>query len=267
MKVKNVRSVCILISCVMISLFIAIQCAAQTQSQTGLPPWTPFDSDAFSNVNLASLNIHIEVPLRSLPGRLLPLNAHLDTDTNTLGTPAPLYGPGSAVGWPGTRTQLVPVWTPRMGNFVADGLGPGIVLFTTTQSPVYRWSNVNYGSYSIFSNFSYIDNHGTLHTFPQNLQAATVAQPSGLQCTNFYPNPGWGTNMPAGLASDGSSYYLFLTGGNGAPGAYVLDAHDIKNDSIDLNGNLNQLNNDQKLSRLHSPGACRQLREHSPEYR
>ena len=115
---------------------------------------------------------------------------------------------------------------------------------------IYRYATqciigpTNYGPYTIFSNFSYIDNHGTRHTFPQNLQVATLVQGSGIQCTNFFPNPGWGTNMSAGTADDGSSYFLFLTGGNGAPGAYVLDAHDIENDSIDLNGNTNTLNND-----------------------
>jgi len=59
------------------------------------------------------------------------------------------------------------------------------------------------------------------------------------------PNPGWGTNQFAGYSSDGSSYGLSLTGGNGAPAAYVRDlATGIVNDSIDANGNTITLTND-----------------------
>ena len=66
---KNRQFAVRLSACLLVLLCVASSGVTQTVSQTGLPPWTPFDSDSFSNVNLASLNVHIEIPLRSLPGR------------------------------------------------------------------------------------------------------------------------------------------------------------------------------------------------------
>jgi len=238
-NVRAVRRLCVL-SFLLVAAHICL-----AQSQVGLPPWSSFASDSLTNVNLANLNTHLEVPIRSLPGRGLPLSVVLSTDTNRLGTPAPLFGPGSQVGWPGTG-QITFAWTPVMGNFIAYGVGPGSLSFASTikQCTV---GSTNYGQYTVYNNFVYLDNHGTVHYFPSNLQVATLTQGGGtpIQCPNFVPNPGWGTNQFAGYSSDGSSYGLSLTGGNGAPAAYVRDlATGIVNDSIDANGNTITLTND-----------------------
>ena len=224
--------------CVLFLLLVAANvCIAQ--DQVGIPPWSSFASDSLTTVNLANLNIHVEVPIRSLPGRGLPLSVTMATDTNTLGTPAPLFGPGSQVGWPGVRRGIFS-WTPVFGNFITYGIGSGSVSFSQTikQCTV---GSTNYGSYTVFSNFIYFDTHGTVHYFPSNLQVATLTQGAGnpIQCPTFTPNPpGYGSNQFAGYPLDGSSFALYLTGGNLAPSPYVMDTDTgIVNESIDANGN------------------------------
>ena len=242
LEMKNVRSICILISGAMVSLFAAIQCLAQTPGQTGLPPWTSFASDGFGSVDLANLNIHLEIPLRSLPGRGFSLNARLVSDTNTLGPPGSLFGPGSQVGWKGTGVNYI-AGTPYMGNFVGLGFKPGYIAYSTTST------NCTYNStiytFYVYSNFTYLDNHGTLHTFNPNIQVAglvTLLNGSQIQCPGFTPASGWGTNIQYG-SDDGSGYVLFLTSGAGAPAAYVYDVSTaVTNDSTDANGNSNTFN-------------------------
>jgi RHS repeat-associated protein len=231
-NVQAVRRLCVL------PLLSVAASICLSQSQVGIPPWSSFASDSLTSVNLANLNIHLEIPIRSLPGRGLPLSVTMATDTNTLGTPAPLFGPGSQVGWPGTLRGIFS-WTPVFGNFITYGIGSGSVSFSQTNKQC-TVGSTNYGSYTVFSNFIYFDTHGTIHNFPSSLQVATLTQGVGnpIQCPNFAPNPsGYGTNQFAGYALDGSSYALYLSGGSLAPSAYVLDTDTgIVNESIDANG-------------------------------
>ena len=101
-------------------LSIARVSVAQTISPTGVPSWTPFDSDSFTSVNLSDLSVHIEIPIRSLPARAPQLNVKLSADSNALGTPAPLDGPGSQFVRPGTPRHTF-AGMPVIDDFVAYG--------------------------------------------------------------------------------------------------------------------------------------------------
>src|SRR2546423_5048772 len=66
----------------------------------GLPAFSTFDANSIATVNLANLNVHLDIPLRSLPGRGVPFNAHLVRDT-VWGTPTTFYPYTSGVIWGG----------------------------------------------------------------------------------------------------------------------------------------------------------------------
>lgn len=212
-------------------------CAAQSQSQIGIPPFSSFDSDSFSSVNLANLDVHIEIPLRSLPGRGLPLNARLISETNTLGPPGTTGG-GSQIGWTGTGANYGT--SPRMGNFVGLGITPGIINYTTTPTSCYY--NNTYYTFYVYSNFTYLDSNGTPHGFDSSIQVAglvTLTNGTQIQCPSFYPQSGWGTNMQYS-GQDGSDYTIFVSSGAAAPSARVLNiATGVTNDSVDADNNSN----------------------------
>lgn len=51
------------------------------QIPTGTPQFGTFSGGSIDTVNLSTLNTHIEIPLRTTPGRLLPFSALLTQDT------------------------------------------------------------------------------------------------------------------------------------------------------------------------------------------
>ncbi len=236
------RSYCSLVLAVGLTLFAVPLVAVGQVATTGLPPFGSFDSDSISSISLANLNVHFEISLRSLPGRGIPLNARLVTDSDTLGLPGYLYGAGSPIGWPGTG--LAYVGAPAAANFVAAGFASGYVGFQSATTSCSMTGETNYGDYTIYSNFYYLDTHGTPHFFPSGpagLQVAGVVSSTQQPCPYYNSANPPGQNVAAAYAMDGSPYVLYLSNGtSNAPAAYVIDeSNGVKNDSVDPNGNQN----------------------------
>jgi len=212
---------------------------SQPPSPGGLPPFSTYDSDTFSSINLTNLNIHYDIPLRSLPGRGVPFHAHLVTD-NVFGPPNYAYGAGSPIIFGGGGSSGA---VTIVGGFGLLGTSPGYVNYATASSlqclgpPDGQGNRVNYGTYSTYTNFTYSDPNGTLHSFP-GVQVQSNLQGQSSQCQFFTSNPVSGTGQFT--PGDGSPYVLYVTAAAGAPTTYVLDASSgMKNDSVDTYGNQN----------------------------
>ncbi len=52
---------------------------ASAQVPTGVPQFGSFQDGSIDTVNLATLNVHFEIPIRKTPGRGLPFSAILNT--------------------------------------------------------------------------------------------------------------------------------------------------------------------------------------------
>ena len=213
-------------------------------SGTGIQPFGSFDN-SFGMVNLATLNMHFEIPLRSLPGRGIPLRTDLVWDTPQLGPPGYIQTTPPVLGYLGNGNPQYPPYTPVLGNFVAMGFTPGQVTYDiawvaqcVVGSPP---DQTNYGSYNVYSNFRYSDPHGGMHYFqpgPGGPTVASNASPSGIPCPNFHGNPGGPGTQGYFYPRDSSPYVLSLTGTATTPSTFVQDlTTGVVNDSIDLNGN------------------------------
>ena len=81
------------------SLFVLVFCsfalapALQAQVPTGVPQFGSFQGGSIDTVNLATLNVHFEIPIRKTPGRGLPFSAILNEE-NSHYSPYYVRGPG-----------------------------------------------------------------------------------------------------------------------------------------------------------------------------
>ncbi len=69
---------------------------ASAQVPTGVPQFGSFQDGSIDTVNLATLNVHFEIPIRKTPGRGLPFSAILNEENSHY---SPLYVFGSGWGW------------------------------------------------------------------------------------------------------------------------------------------------------------------------
>jgi len=201
--------------------------------QGGLPAFSTFDVNSFVTVNLSNLNVHLDIPLRSTPGRGIPFHGHLVTDT-VWGAPT-LYPNNGDVIWGGPGTRF-PINSPSPGNFGGMGFTGGYLFSTATQKQCTN-GGTNYGNFTVYSNFSYIDNQGTTHYFPSNLQIGSNIQGQTYQCSYFQSVPNTAASYPA---TDGTPYQIHLSPGANAGLSYVLNiATGVVNDQTDADGNSN----------------------------
>ncbi len=71
-----------------VSVFVTLLNAAFSQVPTGVPAFGTYNKGSIDTVNLATLNTHIEIAVRSTPGRIVPFSAALSMDPATIYSPA-----------------------------------------------------------------------------------------------------------------------------------------------------------------------------------
>lgn len=224
LRFESVATIAVLVS------LTAMSSGQAPPVQGGLPSFTTFDVNSFATVNLTNLNVHLDIPLRSLPGRGMPFHGHLVLDT-LWGAPT-VYPPtsGTNVIWGGTGTH----YPDSAGNFGTMGFTGGYLFSTATPKQCTN-GGTNYGSFTVYSNFYYIDNQGTTHYFPSNLQIGSNIQGKTYQCAYFQSIPNTAARYQA---LDGSTYQINLSPGANAALSYVINiATGVINDKTDADGN------------------------------
>jgi RHS repeat-associated protein len=204
--------------------FVALTLAQS--SETGLPPFGSFHGSDFDLVSLKNGNLHVEIPIWSLPQRSAPniglklvydmptwqVDKSHPTPTTTQWTVAPVSG--EKVYW----------------NYFFDPTGPvstkhDIVDKTCSYTDITPAGPVTFTEqYRVHVNYVMTDSHGTKHTF--NLRHVDEPGPPSL-CAD--PNP---TNTDVGLALDGSGYKADITSNRTFP------QYQMANDIGQFNGNL-----------------------------
>ncbi len=196
----------------------------QQQSETGLPVFGSFHGSNFDNVNLVTGNLHIEIPIISVPQRETPNLAYKF-----------MYDIRS---WQITKSQPTPTtfqWNvaPTSGEFVnwnlvTDPAHPvsyryDAVPKTCSYFTGYTWVIVHY---NVLTNYVVVDNHGTRHPF----DVRHTEQPAS-GC--FDPNP----DIQTGMALDGSGITLDIgTNGHTIKFVWADDIGQFNGNALDTLG-------------------------------
>jgi len=202
------------------TLFVAALALAQS-SETGLPPFGSFHGSNFDLVSLKNGNLHVEIPLWSLPQRAAPnTGLRLVYDMPTWEVDKSHPTPST------TQWTVAPVSGEKVyWNYVFDPDGPratkhDIVSKTCTFRDIQ--GNTEQRNYTVHVNYVMTDSHGTKHPF--NLRH--VDEPSN-GCVDAEPS------TDTGFALDGSGYKATVSANNGNSVQYQM-ADDIGQ----FNGNL-----------------------------
>jgi len=186
------RSVFVLVFC-----SFALAPALQAQVPTGVPQFGSFQGGSIDTVNLATLNVHFEIPIRQTPGGKLPFSAVLNEENShyfpkyytrsgwywvqgSSSPPAPWF----YYGWP-VRTLLpsgIPtgnsVTVKTCGDFAPWGGDVGAVSISNNVLTVQTNNNFSVGEIVQFN--------GLTHATFLNGRNVTVASVSSSQFTaNF----------------------------------------------------------------------------------
>jgi YD repeat-containing protein len=173
------------------------------QVVTGTPPFDSFGGGP-DVINLANVNVHLDVPVLNKPGRGTNLTYDLTYDSSVWypvgSSGSQSWQPVSAFGWQGLTN----------GN-------SGYITYQTTynSSTCYNGGPTPY-SWWTCSNFIYFDQYGTSHPFYANI--AYYQSPGGPNCP---PN---GSNPPSPLVvtvPDGSGLTMTITASSGTASAFV----------------------------------------------
>jgi hypothetical protein len=164
------------------TLLALLATAAPGQVVTGTPPFGSFSTGPADTVNLANLDVHLDIPVMRKAGRGLPFTYDLGYD-NSIWYPV---ASGST-----TRWQPLPNW-----GWIAQTEGAtGVLDYDTDEAcgqACYYWTGP----------FEYIDPFGIPHAF-----LAIITSAGTYQCYQTYY-----TTLPMPCAStDGSGYTLFVT--------------------------------------------------------
>jgi RHS repeat-associated protein len=168
--------------------FISLPCGTlPAQVQTGTPPFSKIGGGPADEVDLANLNVHLDVPIVNKAGRGISFTYTLGYDNSTW-TP---------VGSSGSQT-----WVPaeNWGWSVESAAATGEITYQQTMQQVQCYPSGNWGYLTTEENFSYIDPFGTQHPIP--------GAEGGSYC-------GIGEGFKPGTAIDGSGYTLTLGGSYG----------------------------------------------------
>ncbi len=189
-------------------------------SETGLPPFGSFHGSNFDLVSLKSGNLHVEIPLWSLPQRAAP-NTGL-----RLVYDMPSWQVDKSHPTPSTMQWTVaPVSGEKVyWSYFSDPAGPrGTKHDTITKTCFWFAPDGRLPfQYDVHVNYVMTDSHGTKHPF--NLRHV-VTHPDD-RCTD--PEPSTDT----GFALDGSGYKATITANNGNVQYQMAD------DIGQFNGNL-----------------------------
>jgi len=223
-----------LVSLFVPSLAIAslLLCTVPTASAQGIPWYTIPLPIPNGFVDAATGNLHIEIPIASLPQRNGdPLVANLTYDGNLYFA---VNGGANGLFWANGD------WLGRTGTTHA---GTGSM---NSQSGVCTYSGYPVGSVTTYSGFSFTDIHGTVHAVNNpNIYTKQISCYSNQPGNTPYPgNPG-SPSSAFGAAADGSGYTFYVTNFNQMQ-VYASDGtlvYDNTNDQystefpVDTNGN------------------------------
>ena len=177
---KNILHSALLI----IALWICAGTAA-AQVATGTPPLGSFGGGPFDSVNLANLNVHLDIPVLSKAGRGLPFTYDLGYD--------------SSVWYPLTSGSATS-WQPAL-NWGWVGQTEGA---TGTLNNSYIYFCIQYYGtecYSVWYNYVYIDPFGSPHPI-----ALAAVSPGNTACN------GQTMTIPGTcISTDASGYAIYLT--------------------------------------------------------
>ncbi len=179
--------------------------SAQTPPATGTPPFGSF-SGGPDIINLADLNVYLQIPVFHKAGRGLNFSYDLAYDSSVW------YPVGSS----GHQS-----WQPVSGTWGWQGLAPGGAAYITyamtyTMGTCYNGGPVSYQEWS-FTNFVYYDTFGVAHSYGYN--PVYFQSPGGANCP---PNGAQPSSPQPQVASDGSGYTLYASPNSGYATAYII---------------------------------------------
>jgi YD repeat-containing protein len=182
-------------------------------------------------VNLRNGNLHIEIPIRVVKDRNgAPLTSSLTYDSSVWELfPEQSESGGTTYAW-GVSNAVMNTWSSSLGV----SSSPNYLTHTVFQEINYPCGN----SYALqYSNWQFIDGHGTIHAFPPELlteQGGITGCPdiSGIQAA----------------AIDGSGYWLQVTNYNNAV-VYDMHGNIVTGGGLDTNGNFAPPIGNDKLGR------------------
>ncbi len=186
MKRISLHSLCL------VSLTVILVGFSAGQVATGTPAFSSTGGGPFDVVNLGNLNVHLTVPILHKAGRGMPFSADLAYD-GSIWTPTSVGGvmtwmPSATFGWI-TQTQVE--W-----GYLNVGVYNG-------SAPCYPPSNMNPNNFTVYSQWTYVDRQGVIHSFG-NIQ--TVVGNTGCSTTPVPPS------VSGVAAIDGSGYVLNANG-------------------------------------------------------
>ncbi len=189
-------------SLLILSFGYFIQLSHAQQSETGLPAFGSFHGGTFDNVNLQNGNLHLEIPIVSVPQRVGP-NYSYKFVYDIRGWEINKYHPTTNT----TEWDVVPAahdfadW-----HLLTDPVSGAAVIYDTVPKScqyVDTTGNRQINNYNVLTNYVVVDTHGTRHPF----ELRHVQQPS----VGCFDTTG---NQQTGAALDGSGITLNI-GTNG----------------------------------------------------
>jgi RHS repeat-associated protein len=186
--------------------------------QVGSPQFATVEPVELGFVNAANGDLHLEIPLVSLPGR------------GTLGFTAKLVYDSRI--WEASAG----VWHPDNVSIIAPGAQGGWRLSTSASGYITYNSTFRgcvqppTGTYYIYTNYTYTDPSGTSRTFAvQNYESG---------CTEYLPGNQTPVETLSGPALDSSGYYMNLNAGSSTVASvYAPDGTKVYPQMEDTNGN------------------------------
>ena len=214
------RTVVALIA-VALCLPLARSLHAQTEvdALVNAPAGTPEIPIRNGYVNLNSGNLHLDIPLLSVPERgAAPSNLTLSYDsTFWQETPIVNYSPNRSP------------WTLRANNGLpaAGSASPEDVRYQSCGSGLY-------GEIEYYTNWTFTDSAGNYHVFSPGTTTTDNCENSAYQ--KVYPN-GVGAQTASGAATDGSGYFIAIANGD----TPTLFAPDGSTFASTTNGNIGSM--------------------------
>ncbi|MGB8786037.1 MAG: RHS repeat-associated core domain-containing protein [Candidatus Acidiferrales bacterium] len=202
---------------VLLFCFVLSASVAGAQTGNGFPTFGSFANNGVDSVNLQNLNTVVTIPIVSSPGRGIPINVNV---------------PYNALVWSYNPTSSSKAWTIS-GGFSQFSDNPTLV--SLIGSATYQILTIPCGAthYSLYTDYVYLDPVGTSHPFSVTPgHSGTCSVPAEL----------------TGYATDGSGFYMNITGGATNPVVYTPSGMKIQDfTATDSNGNqlsgITNLNN------------------------
>ena len=156
-------------------------------AQTGIPPFGSLSSTPFDTINNQNLNVYFAIPIMSSAGRGMPLS--LSLINNSL-----IWKKSGSTWTPVTDQSGNPTW-----GWQKDFPAGGIFRYTSNTTNVKCEPGGQFYPVTFYSNFTYTDTLGTLHSF------------SSIQFRISDLCPAQNNGTKTGYADDHSGFYVDAT--------------------------------------------------------